>query len=358
MPFRPLLLATAALLAAGTAARAQSNAYGAMSNFDVFNDDPSGRRGEGFVIELEGAQPADVLYSFSYDRYGAPSVVAYDDTARGGGRGTRVIYAATWTGSAWQTAMPSYGSGTPAIAAARITPTMGHDCVAGSATFIASACEHFGISLNYTAAVTAVKYYWLVDGGAGQLVPGATASVPQQPLPVIAPPAVPAARPVVRQVQQQVEKPEPLSPQYGDAMWVKVYSSFSAARADLKTLLTGNAAVPTSGATVKIHWALLQKPPAGVPAEKQDVENDTVPKGKVQVTKRYEFYRFTGPYDSETHEALCDITIVKSGAARDCSKPVTAPYTAPDGPTGNPLPAPRGNLGAYVGADMVGVNVQ
>ncbi len=356
MTLKTTLLAGAAVLLIAGGAHAQSNSYGGMSNFDVFNDDPSGQKAEGFEIELEGVKSTDISYSFSYDRFGAPTYVDYDNTASGGPKGTHVIYAAKFIGGAWQTSFPQYGTGTPAINPTKITPTMGHDCVASAPIFLANgSCEHFGVGVNYPANPTNVRYHWLVDSNNANhdLVYGISASVPGQPAPVYIPPVVVNGPPQVVQVQRQVEKPDPASPQYGEAKWVKVFTSYSIVKADLNKLLTDNAAVPKGS----FHWALLQRPPAGVAAEKEDVEKDNIPKGKVQVTKRYEFYGFTGPYDSETHETLCDITVTSTGAARDCSVPVGAPYTAPDGPTGAPLSAPKGNLGKYQGANMVGFNL-
>lgn len=357
MRIKSFLLAGAAMALIGGAAHAQSNAFGALSNFDVFNDDPSGRTAEGFEIELEGVHAKDVAYSFSYDRFGAPTYSDYDNTATGGTFGAHITYAAKWNGSQWTTAFPSYGQGTPAITPSKITATMGHDCVAGAPVFLAqSACEHFGVGVNFPANPTAVRYHWLVDSGNANhdLTYGAVASVPGQPAPVYIPPAVPAAKPQVVEVQRQVEKPDPASPQFGEAKWVKIFTSYSTVKADLNQLLTDNKAVPQKGAS---HWVLLQRAPAGVAAEKEAVEKDNIPKGKVQVTKRYEFYAFTGVYDSETHEALCDITTVATHKMFACDKPVTVAYTAPDGPTGTPLLAPKGNLGNYQGANMVGFNL-
>jgi hypothetical protein len=47
--------------------------YGSLGNFDVVNN--TGQSAHGFEIELEGLQPADVVYSFSAQRYGASRIV-------------------------------------------------------------------------------------------------------------------------------------------------------------------------------------------------------------------------------------------------------------------------------------------
>ena len=72
------VLATLALglFAASTSAQAQSAIiYGSLGNFDISND--TGQVCHGFEVELEGLTPAEVPYSFSAQRYGAPSVVPY-----------------------------------------------------------------------------------------------------------------------------------------------------------------------------------------------------------------------------------------------------------------------------------------
>ena len=62
------------LLAAPALARAQSAIiYGALGNFDISND--TGQICHGFEIELEGLNASQVPYSFSTERYGAPSVI-------------------------------------------------------------------------------------------------------------------------------------------------------------------------------------------------------------------------------------------------------------------------------------------
>lgn len=73
--------------------------------------------------------------------------------------------------------------------------------------------------------------------------------------------------------------------------------------------------VPMKGAGVTIGWSLLQRAPAGVAGEKADVEDDSIPPGDVQVVKRYEYYKYNGAYDPETHEAMC-------GGDNSCNVPV------------------------------------
>jgi hypothetical protein len=62
------------LLAAPLAARAQTaTIYRSLGNFDVVNN--AGHDAHGFEIELEGLQPADVVYTFSMQRYGGSTII-------------------------------------------------------------------------------------------------------------------------------------------------------------------------------------------------------------------------------------------------------------------------------------------
>ena len=64
----------ALLLCGPRAGEAQTaTIYGQLGNFDVVNN--TGHDAHGFEVELEGLQPNDVYYTFSYQRYGAPEVV-------------------------------------------------------------------------------------------------------------------------------------------------------------------------------------------------------------------------------------------------------------------------------------------
>ena len=83
-----------AVLAAPIAAHAQSlTLFGSLSNFDVYND--TGQETHGFEIELDGLQPAQAYYFFTYTRYGAPTVSAFPG-------GVYVRYASSWNPSTQQ----------------------------------------------------------------------------------------------------------------------------------------------------------------------------------------------------------------------------------------------------------------
>jgi hypothetical protein len=120
-----------------------------------------------------------------------------------------------------------------------------------------------------------------------------------------------------------------------------------------------------------VYWKLLQKPP-GVGAnagaqEKDDNENENFPNANaVQVTTQFQYYKFKGIYDSETHEVVCDPYYATAADAASATSPVasdctnakgnTAPYTKTyytiDPGTSAVAEAKGGNLGAYLGAHV------
>ena len=87
-------------------------------------------------------------------------------------------------------------------------------------------------------------------------------------------------------------------------------------------------------------------------------------------------YKFSGVYDSETHEALCDSFYASQAAALaagatiqvSCQNaagndyPFTRGYWTIDpglnGGNGGPVQVKKGNLGAYVGAHVEAYNAQ
>ena len=303
-------------LVAARAASAQTT-YGTLSNFDVFND--TGQECHGFEIELEGLSSADVTYTFGapYERYGNPTVE--DDPA--GGR-VYVRYK-----SSWDPAAQKFTATTP-LAPAVITPTNGHACwTGGSAGYETSGCEHFGLGLSGNP--TRTTYRWLVADPAvpGALQPSGTKVSIPAPIWNVVPQVV--GQPVV----QAVLPPEPaeVHAQWGDATWVKVFKTETPDPADLDHLLTDDPAVPQEAAETEMEWKVLQARPNG--AGNDELVNEAkAGNGNKSVTRRYEFYEYTGVYDPETHEALC--------ADGSCDVPQD------------------GELGNYIGAQMAAVNLE
>lgn len=316
---------TAALLAGSTgAAIASPNFYGSLSNFDVYND--TGSETHGFEIELHGVSGSDVTYTFGgdYNRYGSPRIDSFD-----GGIFVRYLSAYDIASGAFMTATP---------VPTRFSPTDGHSCWSGGgAGYAGSGCEHFGLGLNKNA--TSTTYRWLKgDAATGQISPVGgnvliAAPVWQVIDPVPADPGQPAAAPVV----QAVIAPEPAEnhEQYGEAQWVKVYTTEIEREVELEELLSDNEVVPREQSETEIEWVLFQAKPEG----KDDGEGDELLLekplagdlgGKKSVIRRYEFYEYLGAYNPEDHEAQ--------------------PFDEAD-------PEGAGEVGRYIGAQMAAANL-
>lgn len=149
----------------------------------------------------------------------------------------------------------------------------------------------------------------------------------------VAPPQPGGVGPVVQAVIP-AEPPE-VQQQFGDAMWVKVFMTESENEAELHHLVTDDPAVPQDAIETETEWAILQNGPGGANNELAN-EHELAP-GKKSVTRRYEFYRYTGAYDPESHEVLCGGGAHHGGS---CSAPLA------------------GELGNYLGAQMAALNLQ
>jgi hypothetical protein len=293
----PLLLSLVVVCCLSSMASAQIT-YGTLDNFDVIND--TGGECHGFEIELEGISSADVVYTFGtpYQRYGDPSIIP---TATG----VIIRYAATYDQNThlWSATTP--------FTAPPYLPTQGHSCwtggVADPATYYAAGCDHFGASLNATPTKT--TYRWLVESspGSGTLVAFGT-NVPL-PAPVwnVTPPSG-GGQPVA---VAAIAPPAPDQYEFGDAIWAKVFVTElpnGLAGDDLDHMVIDDPdidIVPNDDTEVEIEWVLLQA----------STENDgeqgfggdaEVGAGNEAVSRRFEFYAYTGLYNESTHEALCD----------------------------------------------------
>ncbi len=313
----PAMVLVALLLVAGNAA-ASPTTIGTIDNFDVYNN--TGQVGRGFEIELESVSSADVLYTFGapYTRFGDPVVVPIPT-------GVIVRYASPFSGGGFLA-----GTVVPTSA-----PTAtGHDCYSGGpiGNYDGSGCEHFGVSLAKAAAKT--TYRWLVadpNTPGGLITDTGTVSLPAPVVTVTPNVNNPAAPP---QVDAGVQAPPPPpanggEPQWGEALWVKVFKTETQDQIDLNDLLNG---APVIEATeTEIEWKLLQSPPVGEVAESEELNGDGgIAGGDGAVVRRYEFYAYIGEYDPETHEAKFD-NPNNAGCSPSC-------------------------IGDLIGAQMVGVN--
>lgn len=289
----PLLLF--ALLAIGPAPA--QTLSGSLSNFDVFND--TGEQSHGFEIELDGLTSKDVASFFggTYIRYGDPTLVDIPG-------GVIVRYASPYVGGVFTV-------GTPVPPA--ITATAGHSCWTGGAPgYLGSGCEHFGVGMFSNPA--AVQYRWLIEdpNAPGTLIPAGTNINIAAPVWSVTPPVVAGGAAVVN----AAIAPPRTARQFGDAVWVKVYETESPGPADLKHLLTDDPSVPQDAAHQEVEWELSQsnsKPDHGVLQSGKPLG-----KGNQSVIRRFEFYKYTGTYDPQTHEALCG-SPATSGKGGGCS---------------------------------------
>ena len=184
-----------------------------------------------------------------------------------------------------------------------ILPTAGHQCwTGGSTTYPTAGCEHFGLGL--IANPTNVVYRWLVADNAnpGKLVPiGGGVPIPAPQWSTSPPPPGPNPHPVINAV---APAPEPdVGQQLGDAVWVKVYMHEFTSASDLNHMLDGDSKVPNALVDVETDWLLIQ---AGVGGGLQAelANSDQLGPNNHSVVRKYQFFKYTGPYDAENHEAL------------------------------------------------------
>ena len=121
---------------------------GTLTGFDVVND--TGQPAHGFEIQLEGALPSDLYYTYNYSRYGVPTVVPY-------ATGVYVRYQSTYDANTGQ-----YGQTTPVYNASGFS---WQNCYQGGAGYPTSGCEHLAQSMRFIPAsqVITVTGRWMID---------------------------------------------------------------------------------------------------------------------------------------------------------------------------------------------------
>ena len=284
---------------------------GFLGNFDVIND--TGQMAHGFEIELEGLHISDITDTFggpgrgfptgrgfgagSVERYGSPTLTEYTNGAT---FGTKVVYQGLFNGTSWDYGTPS-GS--------FITP--GDNCWSGGGLGYNSStpCDHFGVGVTKSASKT--TYSWLTETApnSGVLNNG----IVNLPAPVWSvvpaaaqPPGQPPAPPVVGAVIQApapIQPAEQPEPQWGDAVWVKVFTTELENAPKLEDLIGGNAVLKNM--KTETEWQLLQKDP-GDPNSGVLESGYGAPVGAnaASILRRYEFYKFGGLYDGTDHHAI------------------------------------------------------
>ena len=298
-----------ALMALASPALLASTAYGDLNNFDTIND--TGQDTHGFEIEIEGARSTDITYTYDWNHYGVPTIT--DDLSVPTTPKVRIRYESkkNFDGSwASYTAVPPVPIG----------PTGGHQCTDPSVNM---GCEHFGV--GYYGAPVAIRYYWLVDDGAGNLVRGPQVMVATPSFTYVPPaPLIPAK--VVAAIPAP-EDPIPAGKEFGEPSFVKVIktTTHSVNKLPLRGLISadknGDGVLDWQNgepSQVETEFYLLQKNTGANPGKQELVgaSDDAGSDGGETVTRRYEFYKYDADNplyaasgssrDGETGEAMCD----------------------------------------------------
>ncbi len=288
---------------------AGASVIGFLGNFDVIND--TGTTAHGFEIELQGLHSIDVTDTFggpgrgfgtdrgfganSVERYGAPVIAEY---SAGGVFGVTVRYQGLYASGAWD-------YGTPVVAPG-VFATPGDNCWTGGGLGYgpSTPCDHFGVGTAVTPTKT--TYRWLVESATpGQLSNGVV-NLPAV-VGMVAPPiANPGAPPVALAVVQAPAPP--VEGKFGEAIWVKVFTTEFEAPPKLEDLVGNNPKIKAAREGLpEIEWQLLQTDP-GNPLAGQLEQGYGAPVGPDAplIARRYEFYDFSGTYDAQSHEAKFD----------------------------------------------------
>lgn len=298
-----------AVLLALAPATAAASMIGFLGNFDVIND--TGSTAHGFEIELEGLHKSDITDTFggpgrgfptgrgfdpatSVERYGSPTITEYTNGLL---FGTRVTYMGQFNAGSWDYGTPS-GS--------FITP--GDNCWSGGGVGYgpSTPCDHFGVGTVRNPDKT--TYSWLIETATPGVLSNGVVNLPAvvgAPNPLA---GEPAAAPFIAQVQAPLPAPPHVAesePQFGEAIWVKVFTTELDAPPRLEDLVGDNAKIKAARAEPpEIEWQLLQTDP-GNPASGQLESGYGPPVGPnaALTVRRYEFYKYAGEYDPDNHEA-------------------------------------------------------
>lgn len=331
-----LAMAAAMAVAPGVSS---ASVFGFLGNFDVVND--TGFTAHGFEIELEGLHRTDITDTFggegrgfpggrgfdplmSVERYGAPTITEYSN---GSTFGTRVTYLGLYDGTSWDYGTPS-GS--------FITP--GDNCWSGGGVGYSAStpCDHFGVGTTTNATKT--TYSWLVETATSGVLSNGVVNLPAPAWNVTPDPVVGNPPVVVAQIQAPL--PEN-NIEFGEAIWVKVFTTELEDPIALEDLVGGNPKVEQ--AVTEVEWQLLQTD-TGNPLAGQLESGYGAPVGPnaASILRRYEFYKYSGEYDPETHEAFATFS---DSHPNDPNDPVY--YD----------PTKTVDLGTYLGAQNAAVNL-
>ena len=291
---------------------------GTLTSFDVVND--TGQPAHGFEIQLEGALPTDLYYTYNYSRYGVPAVVPY-------ATGVYVRYQ-----SAYDTNTGLYAQTTPQNNSAGFS---WQNCYQGGAGYATSGCEHLAQSMRYVppSQPITVTGRWLIEeaNNPGHLVAAASAAAIPWATWAIAPFTTAGIAPVVVAVVT-IPKPAKVIAQFGDAHWVKIFKTHITRPVTGDELVSGNAAVVPEDATqVEVAWDILQVAPPNLNGKKNRTRRQNqggIATNTASVVRRYETYKYTGAYDPLTHEVACLDLTCTAPSTGELGGPLSANNTA------------------------------
>jgi hypothetical protein len=267
---------------------------GTLNNFDTVN--PGTEPCHGFEIELEDCHSSDIGWTYNWNHYGVPTITDDDSVPE------HVVCVIRWASA--KNPDGSWSAYT-AVPDGPISATNGHQFTNPSVNF---GGEHFGVS--YRGMPTTVRCHWLVDDGSGNLVKGPTVQ--------ISIPKFTYSAGQVRAAIEPVEPPEVPVIEFGEATWVRAIktTTHNNNKVKLRDLVSDDPdddddinwrnGEPDE---VEVEWCLLQEEfgdddgggNGALEGEPEDLDD-----GDEVITRRWEFYEYTGPYDLESHEALSD----------------------------------------------------
>ena len=342
--------------------------FGALSNFDAVND--TGSPCNGFEIELDDVQSKDVTYTFDFQRYGMPKIT--EDTFLVSG----VSHPRTFV--RWMSPYDQINhvfTQTTPVAGPNFQNTGGHLCyrgmLVGSIPYDTAGCEHFGVGTLTNPSNT--TYRWMKEDPTtpGSLIAeGSPVTIPAPVWTVNpmggAPPVVVAVIPVP---PPPAVVPVPYLPdaEFGVAVWAKVFETEASDTAALEHLVADDVAVPGNlgpvpnpNAVTEIEWQILQTDTMN-PSANELTSSKQVGDGNESVTRRYEFYKYVGPYDinspdganTGTNEALC--ASVGADGTHGGAGVVTV-YDANGAPSSVDCSSTR-VVGEYIGAQNAAANI-
>ena len=274
--------------------------FGSLNNFDAVND--NGVPCHGFEIEIDGILARDITYTYDWNHYGVP--IIREDA-------TDPLHPRVWV--RYQSAKLANGTWVAftAVPSGPITPTDGHQFTNPAVNF---GGEHFGV--GFAGAPTAVSYHWLVDDGAGNLVRGTAVNIATPTFVYVAP-----QNNVPAQVQAVIAPPPPPAPparEFGEPVWVKQTrtSSHNNANIELRDLVSDDPNNPDDRNwkrgepdEVEVEWQLMQVEfNAAAGGKNGEIQGapENLPEGDEVITRRYDFFKYIGPLDPETGEALAE----------------------------------------------------